>query len=417
MGWWQPVSMGPGVYWVCPTCEHIRDLGPLEEAACAACGSTLYRLDTMPLGLTIGSVFSGIGGLDLGLERAGVGQVSWFCESDPYCRQVLSRHWPGVPVFDDIRELGSDVPRVDVVAGGFPCQDISTAGKGAGIQGEKSGLFFELIRVALLVRPRFIVLENVPAISSRGLDTVLRTLAESGYDAFWRCFSAGDVGSPQRRLRWWCVAYPSQLGPIAHPGVSGKLDHPPGQVEEEEGLQRRGASGGYGQRSRDVAHADSRGREEQREPQHPRQQSTRRGIADRCHPRGWGDGAMAHADSSEHPKWEKLRRAVSEEQPAAGGTHRTEDATRPTSQPGLGGISPGIPRRLDPHRWPAPPGPQHEWEPPRTRDRRPTDTARLRALGNAVVPQCAEIVGRWVVEMETARRQLSYRNQSTQRNP
>jgi len=75
------------------------------------------------------------------------------------------------------------------------------------------------------------------------------------------------------------------------------------------------------------------------------------------------------------------------------------------------------PRRLDAHRWPASPGPQHEWEPPRTRDRRPTDTARLRALGNAVVPQCAEVVGRWVVEMETARRQLSYRNQSTQRNP
>ncbi len=152
-------------------------------------------------------LFSGIGGFSLGLERAGMTTVA-FCEIDPFCRRVLARHWPDVPCFEDVTKLrGSDVRAIDVICGGFPCQDISHAGKGAGIDGTRSGLWKEYARIIGEVRPRYVIVENVAALLGRGLGRVLGDLSALGYDAEWHCISAADVGAPHERERIWIIAY------------------------------------------------------------------------------------------------------------------------------------------------------------------------------------------------------------------
>jgi len=157
--------------------------------------------------LTFGSLFSGIGGLDLGLERAGM-RCLWQVEIDEYCRRVLAKHWPDVPKYGDIRELtGDELERVDLICGGFPCQDISNAGKRAGIDGERSGLWREYIRVIRVLRPRFVLVENVAALLGRGLGAVLGDLAACGYDAEWDCLPASAFGAPHRRDRLFIVAH------------------------------------------------------------------------------------------------------------------------------------------------------------------------------------------------------------------
>ena len=254
------------------------------------------------------------------------------------------------------------------MAGGFPCQDISVCGKGAGIHGERSGLFFELARIAVLVGCRIIVLENVPAISTRGMGAVLGQLAQMGFDAEWRCISGGDVGSPQRRLRWFCVARANGLtirqreqrpAPIGS-GLSGA----------EAAQPQHDGSGGT------VAHANGRGCSLIGQPEHSHKQGPRRDLTDRCDPGRWGN----------RPGPGLLR-------------------SEATPESRLGGDSPRVPDGLDGHRWPMRPGPeQYEWEPPRTLERGPNHTARLRCLGNAVIPQVAEVVGRWVVELEEQNR-------------
>jgi len=154
---------------------------------------------------TFGSLFSGIGGMDLGLEWAGW-ECRWQVEIDDYCRRVLERHWPDVPRYGDVRDVTA-LPYVDLIAGGFPCQDISVAGKGVGIEGSRSGLWGEFNRLIRVVRPRFVLVENVPALLGRGLGRVLGDLAESGYDAEWDCIPAAAVGAPHLRDRIFIVAY------------------------------------------------------------------------------------------------------------------------------------------------------------------------------------------------------------------
>ena len=157
--------------------------------------------------LTVGSLFAGIGGFDLGLERAGM-RVRWQVEIDPYCQRVLAKHWPDVTRYGDIRVVDwSTVEPVDLLCGGFPCQDISLAGKGAGLTGERSGLWFEYAKAIAALRPRYVLIENVSALRSRGLDQVLGALAALGYDAEWHCIPACAVGAPHRRDRVWLVAY------------------------------------------------------------------------------------------------------------------------------------------------------------------------------------------------------------------
>jgi len=158
-------------------------------------------------------LFSGIGGFSLGLERAGMRTVA-FCEIEPYCRAVLAKHWPGVSCYTDIRELTADRLvadgiRPDVICGGFPCQDISVAGKNAGIEGERSGLWREYSRLIGEIRPRYVIMENVSALLARGLGEVLGELAALGYDAQWHCIPASHIGAPHRRDRIWIVAYPN----------------------------------------------------------------------------------------------------------------------------------------------------------------------------------------------------------------
>lgn len=164
--------------------------------------------------LTFGSLFAGIGGFDLGFERAGM-VCKWQVEIDDYATRVLEKHWPDVRRHRDVRtfpEGPADDWRVDVICGGFPCQDISHAGKGAGIQGERSGLWSEIVRIVRVLGPRFVVVENVAAITSRGLDSVCRDLAEVGFDAEWEVLSAKAFGSPQRgRTRLFLVAYPAKV--------------------------------------------------------------------------------------------------------------------------------------------------------------------------------------------------------------
>ena len=158
--------------------------------------------------LTIGSLFSGIGGLELGLEVAGVGKTIWQVEQDDFCRNVLAKHWPEAERFDDIKTVGADNLRyADIICGGFPCQDISLAGSGAGLAGERSGLWGEMYRVIREIRPQFVIVENVPAITSRGLGTVLGDLASCGYNAEWDCISAASIGACHRRDRLFIIAY------------------------------------------------------------------------------------------------------------------------------------------------------------------------------------------------------------------
>ncbi len=164
--------------------------------------------------LTFGSLFAGIGGFDLGFERAGM-VCKWQVEIDDYATKVLQKHWPAVHRERDIRECGThNLERVDVICGGFPCQDISigNTGQPQGINGARSGLFFEAVRVVSELQPRAVVMENVPAIFTRGVDQVLRSVAEIGLDAEWICLSASEFGCPHKRERFFLIAYPSGEG-------------------------------------------------------------------------------------------------------------------------------------------------------------------------------------------------------------
>jgi DNA (cytosine-5)-methyltransferase 1 len=163
--------------------------------------------------LNVLDLFSGIGGFSLGLERAGMKTVA-FCEIDPAAQAVLRKHWPSVPIFSDVTKLTAEDLHepIDVICGGFPCQDISLAGKGAGLAGARSGLWFEFLRLIKETRPKYIIAENVSALRSRGLEDVLRSLNEVGYDAEWHCIPASAVGAPHQRDRIWIVAYPNASG-------------------------------------------------------------------------------------------------------------------------------------------------------------------------------------------------------------
>ena len=160
--------------------------------------------------MKFGSLFSGIGGFDLGLERAGM-ECAWQCETDPYCRKVLEKHWPDVPRYKDVRELSGAMPLdCDLLCGGFPCQDISNAntahaGGLKGLNGERSGLWTEYERLIRELQPRWVVIENSAALSVRGIGDVLHGLAASGFDADWAVVSAGAVGAPHLRKRMFIV--------------------------------------------------------------------------------------------------------------------------------------------------------------------------------------------------------------------
>ena len=295
------------------------------------------------------SLFAGIGGIDLGLERAGmttVGQV----EIDPFCLQVLSKHWPEVPKHDDVRTavdwwLSEERPPVDLIAGGFPCQDISNAGRRAGINGQRSGLWTYMADTVRALRPRYVFMENVSALVVRGLDAVAADLHEIGYDVEGDCVPASAVGAPHQRDRWWGVAYPQReqlrLESVAEPrrggpsvaradGTAQPLAHAAG---ERRGQGRAGRSAGRGangegQRPEALAYPDSFG------------QLGRTGLT------------------------------------GAAGWPQPQDCGWWATEPDLARVANGVPRGVD----------------------------RRRALGNAVVPQVVEHIGRLIVAADAQER-------------
>lgn len=172
--------------------------------------------------LRVIDTFSGIGGFTLAGEQLGGFKTICFVEREPFCQKILCKHWSHIPIYDDITTFEPEMGSADVICGGFPCQDISLAGKQAGIrQGTRSGLFYQLLRIVCLVRPRFVVLENVAGILSNGIDVVLGELFEAGFDAEWACIPASAVGACHQRDRWWCVAYPNNTG---SQGLRGELE-------------------------------------------------------------------------------------------------------------------------------------------------------------------------------------------------
>lgn len=159
-------------------------------------------------------LFSGIGGFSLGLERSGLCETVAFCEIEPFPRKVLAKHWPGVPIYEDVRTLTADTLagdgiKVDVICGGFPCQDISAAGKKIGIEGARSKLWVEITRLVGELRPKFVIMENSSALLNRGFGDILKDLAKRGYDAEWQCIPASALGAPHGRDRIWIVSYPN----------------------------------------------------------------------------------------------------------------------------------------------------------------------------------------------------------------
>lgn len=193
--------------------------------------------------MTHGSLFSGIGGFDLGAERAGIKNL-WNCEVDEHRRKILQRHFPATQQFDDVHNVKDNVPWVDIITGGFPCQDISIGNNkfrndktgNYGIRGLRSGLWTEFRRIIGQIKPKYIFIENSPMLAVRGLEYVLCDLAKSGYNAEWRTISAQEFGFPHVRKRLFIVAYSVQIGLFGtneYFSCLQKLLHrePPGQAD------------------------------------------------------------------------------------------------------------------------------------------------------------------------------------------
>lgn len=192
--------------------------------------------------LTYGSLFSGIGGFDRGFDAAGL-RCKWQVEIEPYCWQVLHSHWPNIPKWDDVRTFPPDLSaywNVDVIAGGFPCQDVSYAGPGGGLDGERSGLWREFARVVRAIRPAFVVVENVAALLERGIERVLGDLADIGFDASWEVLSACAFGAPHMRRRLFIVAYANGLD--GRPRVRNPLAQQDRTLQAIDGTPRARAS-------------------------------------------------------------------------------------------------------------------------------------------------------------------------------
>ena len=158
--------------------------------------------------MTFGSLFSGIGGLELGLEWSGLGHTVWQVEICPKLRNCLAEHWPSVERFSDVREVGaSNLRRVDLICGGFPCQDISSAGKRVGLSGARSGLWYEFARIVGELRPSWVVVENVASGASKWVDEVRNNLEQQGYESLPIPLKASYCGAWHRRERLFIIAH------------------------------------------------------------------------------------------------------------------------------------------------------------------------------------------------------------------
>ncbi len=191
-------------------------------------------------------MFSGIGGIELGFERQGF-KTKWFVENEPYAQCVLKKRFPNTVIYDDVTNVDfRTVPKVDILTGGFPCQDISNAGKRTGIEGSRSSLWTYFCQAIGIIRPKFAFIENVSALLRRGLEKVLCDLASIGYDAEWHCVSASAIGAPHQRDRIFIIAY-------SNPGL---------YINQKEQIQTRGQATNN-QIIRDAANTDNKRLSEQ----------------------------------------------------------------------------------------------------------------------------------------------------------
>ncbi len=301
-------------------------------------------------------LFSGIGGFTLASSWVGGYRTLAFCEIEGFCRDLLKQNFPGIPIFEDVKELHpEDVIRqrqpVHLITAGFPCQDLSQAGVQKGIKAERSGLFFEILRLSdefyaySGVRPA-LLLENVANILSGGKGEWARIVhgevASRGYDCEWKIVSAASVGAPHLRKRWWCIAYVANSEHSADRTFRGQE----GEEESLQGVNRQeglsGVSGRTGSNSEVLAHSESK--------------------------RVEGCRTSGEQESQPH---------VQEELSLCKG-ERSRAAER-LSEPGLGGVVNGIPSWI------------HEPDIPRVTTEKKNRAKRLKSLGNSIVPQCAMI--------------------------
>jgi DNA (cytosine-5)-methyltransferase 1 len=324
--------------------------------------------------LRILDLFSGIGGISLGLERTGGFETAAFCEIDKAAQKVLKKHWPDVPIFEDVTTLSVkdiDGP-IDIICGGFPCQDLSVAGKGAGLEGARSGLWWEFHRLIKEAQPKWVIIENVSVLRSRGLDQVLGSLAEIGYDAEWHCIPASAVGAPHRRDRIWIVAYPSQLqrdgsNDNSRVGLESQEEPEPRDRCWQENVAYSSSLGSPSQSKRDSGVLGEEGCKKERAGNKSSLcTSTRRPeVAHPSSERLQGSKRLRDYLEETLGEWKATPRPASQRCPISGGTLYSWD-----TEPGVGRVANGIPGRVD----------------------------RLKQLGNAVVPQIPELIGRAILQ-------------------
>lgn len=293
-------------------------------------------------------LFSGIGGFALAARWANWRTIG-FCELDPYCQKVLTKNFPGVPIHDDIKTYTGSEGSADIITGGFPCQDISVAGTGVGIEGERSGLWSELARIIGEVRPRYAVLENVAALLSRGLDRVTGDLAEIGYDCEWHCIPASAIGAPHRRDRIWIVAYPG--GSVrSHAGAQSRTETESTVLQQENGETLSGDAGPF---RTDVADANL-----------PRLAGRlRRILQERAYKRAtWATGALRDSDHEDESGCAEY----------AGPWSSLPEHAKWFIEPDVGRVANGVPARMD----------------------------RLKGLGNSILPQLGQIIFEAINDVE-----------------
>lgn len=296
-------------------------------------------------------LFSGIGGFSLGLERAGMDTVA-FCEIDESCRRVLRKHWPDSKIYQDVKNLKFSSGSFDVVCGGFPCQDISVAGLKKGIEGERSGLWKEFKRIIKEVKPRYAIIENVANLRSNGLTEVIKDLWSIGYDCEWHIISARSVGAPHLRERIWIIAYPN----------SPKLrEQPRGSVGEN---RKEKAFSGIDGQIRNASYPNSERLQGLRSSKRVQKKYTPdNGSHDElANPNNFRLWKPFASEKEKSEWWSKAAFSVS---------HWKE------AQSIVRGVDDGLPRGVDKGR-----------------------RERIKQLGNAVVPQIPELIGRAIMEYE-----------------
>jgi len=378
--------------------------------------------------LTVGSLFSGIGGFELGLERTGGFKTVWQCEIDPFCQKVLEKHWPNVKRFTDIKKIGieEEIPHVNVICGGFPCQPVSCAGKRRGKEDER-WLWPEFYRVIRCVQPEWVLIENVPGLLSadagRLFAGILRDLSESGYDAEWNIVSAASVGAPHLRKRVFVVAHSTSQQNDSQHIEPGRFGEQFGRALEggREALRQENGQAGYnmlGGCCEDVAHTSQPGRQQITRSTHGNEaederRTTKENNKLECDGESGRTGYMA--DTIGLGRYGRAgvfwqgRRSESEDccaefpdtsseglpQPEQEWEHGGSAAqcSRRIFERRLGGTSDGLSSGLD--------GPWGEgWEDgvPRVVTGQKDRVDRLKALGNAIVPQCAQFVGQCLLD-------------------